>query len=177
MQPSRFLVDLSPLRESVPYRTLFWGQLISLLGTQLTIVALPLQVYLITHSSLAVGLIGLVQLGPTLVITLFGGTLADAMDRRTVLILTKVLLLLSTAGLAIIALFPHPSLWQFYLFAALLAGIAGIDGPARGAATRNLVRRELFPAAVALNALLRQTGAVMKPRQDLLHIYLSYPLD
>ncbi len=163
MQPSRLLVDISPLRESVPYRTLFWGQFISLLGTQLTIVALPLQVYLITRSSLAVGLIGLVQLGPTLVITLFGGTLADAMDRRRVLLITQLLLLLTTVALAVVALFPHPSLWLFYLLAALLAGIAGIDGPARGAATRNLVRRELFPAAAALNALLRQTGAVVGP--------------
>ncbi len=163
MQPSHLLVDISPLRESVPYRTLFWGQFISLLGTQLTIVALPLQVYLITRSSLAVGFIGLVQLGPTLVITLFGGTLADAMDRRRVLLITQLLLLLTTVALAVVALFPHPTLWLFYLLAALLAGIAGIDGPARGAATRNLVRRELFPAAAALNALLRQTGAVVGP--------------
>ncbi len=163
MQPSRFLVDVSPLRESVPYRNLFWGQLISLLGTQLTVVALPLQVYLITRSSLAVGLIGLVQLGPALVITLFGGTLADALDRRRVLLMTQALLLLTTVALAIVALFPQPTLWLFYLLAALLAGIAGIDGPARGAATRNLVRRELFPAAAALNALLRQTGAIAGP--------------
>ena len=163
MQPPRLLVDLSPLRESVPYRTLFWGQLISLLGTQLTIVALPFQVYLLTHSSLAVGLIGLIQLGPTLALTLFGGTLADAIDRRRLLCITQVLLLLTTGALALVTLFPHPSLWLVYLLAALLAGIAGIDGPARGATTRNLVRRELFPAAAALNALLRQSGAVVGP--------------
>lgn len=163
MQPSRLLIDISPLRESIPYRTLFWGQFVSLLGTQLTVVALPLQVYLITRSSLAVGFIGMVQLGPSLVFTLFGGTLADAMDRRRVLFITQLLLLLTTVALAVVTLFPHPSLWLFYLLAALLAGIAGIDGPARGAATRNLVRRELFPAAAALSALLRQTGAMVGP--------------
>lgn len=163
MRPPRFMVDLSPLRESVPYRTLFWGQLVSLLGSELTVVALPFQVYILTRSSLAVGLIGLVQLGPTLLFTLYGGTLADAMDRRRVLFITQLLLLLTTATLALVTLFPHPSVWPFYLLAALLAGIAGVDGPARGAATRNLVRRELFPAAAALNALLRQTGAVIGP--------------
>jgi ENTS family enterobactin (siderophore) exporter len=163
MQPSRLLVDISPLRESAPYRALFWGQFVSLFGTQLTVVALPLQVYLITRSSLAVGLIGLVQLGPTLACTLFGGTLADAKDRRRVLFITQLLLLLTTAALAVVTLFPHPSLWLLYLLAVLLAGIAGIDGPARGAAIRNLVRHDLYPAAAALNALLRQTGAVVGP--------------
>lgn len=159
----RLLVDLSPLRESVSYRTLFWGQLISILGTQLTLVALPIQVYLLTRSSLAVGLIGLVQLGPTLIFTLYGGTLADAIDRRRLLCLTQLLLLLTTGVLATVTLFPQPSIWLIYVLAALLAGLSGIDGPARGAVTRNLVRRELFPAAAALNALLRQTGAVIGP--------------
>jgi MFS family permease len=163
MQARHFLLDITPLRESVPYRTLFWGQIVSLLGTQLTIVALPLQVYLLTRSSLAVGLIGLVQLGPILALTLFGGTLADAIDRRKVLMITQLLLLLTTAALAIVTLMSHPPIWLIYLLAALLAGIAGVDGPARGAVTRNLVRRELFPAASALNALLRQAGAVVGP--------------
>ncbi|MEO7018538.1 MAG: MFS transporter [Ktedonobacteraceae bacterium] len=163
MQSPRLLVDLSPLRESAPYRTLFWGQLISVLGTQLTVVALPFQIYVLTRSSLAVGLIGLVQLGPTLAFTLFGGTLADAIDRRRLLCVTQLLLLLTTGVLAVVTLAPHPVIWLVYLLAALLAGFSGIDGPARGAITRNLVRRELFPAAAALNALLRQTGAVVGP--------------
>src|SRR5581483_5244389 len=127
------------------------------LGTQLTLVALPLHVYLLTHSSLALGFLGFVQLVPTLVLTLFGGTLADALDRRRVLLMTQSLLLLTCAALAIVTLLPSPPLWLIYLLAALLAGIAGVDGPARGAVTRNLVRRELFPAAAALNSLVRQT--------------------
>lgn len=163
MPSPRLLVDISPLRESVPYRTLFWGQLISVLGTQLTIVALPFQIYILTRSSLAVGLIGLIQLGPTLAFTLYGGSLADALDRRRLLCITQVLLILLTGLLAIVTLTPQPALWLIYLLAALLAGISGIDGSARGATTRNLVRRELFPAAAALNALLRQTGAVVGP--------------
>lgn len=163
MRPLRLLVDISPLRESAPYRALFLGQLVSLLGTQLSIVALPFQVYILTHSSLAVGLIGLVQLGPTLLFTLYGGTLADAIDRRRVLFITQLLLLIITVTLALISLLTHPSIWLFYLLAALLAGIAGVDGPARGATTRNLVRRELFPAAAALNSLMRQAGAVVGP--------------
>lgn len=177
MPSSRLLVDISPLRESVPYRTLFWGQLISVLGTQLTAVALPIQVYLLTRSSLAVGLIGLVQLGPALALTIYGGSIADAMDRRRVLLGTQLLLLLTTVALAAVSLFPHPSLWLIYLLAAMLAGLAGIDGPARGAMTRNLVRRDLFPAAAALNALLRQTGAVVGPAlAGLIISYFSLPL-
>ena len=163
MRPLRLLVDIAPLRESAPYRALFSGQLVSLLGTQLTIVALPFQVYILTHSSLAVGLIGLVQLGPTLLFTLYGGTLADALDRRRVLFMTQLLLLTITVALAVISLLRRPAIWLLYLLAALLAGLAGIDGPARGAMTRNLVRRELFPATAALNSLMRQTGAVVGP--------------
>ncbi|HZS78080.1 MAG TPA: MFS transporter [Ktedonobacteraceae bacterium] len=163
MRIQHLLVDISPMRESVPYRRLFWGQLISILGSQLTVVALPLQVYLLTHSSLAVGLIGLVQLGPGLVLTLYGGTIADAIDRRRILLITQFLQLVLTGTLAIVAMLPHPPLWLIYVLAALLAGVYGVDAPARGAMTRNLVRRELFPAAAALNALLRQTGAVVGP--------------
>lgn len=163
MPSSRLLIDISPLRESKPYRTLFWGQLVSVMGTQLTAVALPVQVYLLTHSSLAVGFIGLAQLGPSLVLTLYGGSIADAMDRRKILFFTQLFLGLTTVALATVSLFPHPSLWLIYLLAGILAGLAGIDGPARGATTRNLVRRDLFPAAAALNALLRQTGAVIGP--------------
>ncbi len=163
MKSSRLLVDLTPLRESVPYRTLFCGQIISLLGTQLTTVALPLQVYLLTHSSLAVGLIGLVQLGPALILTLYGGAIADALDRRLILLTTQSLLLLTTAILAIVTFLPHPALWLLYVLAALLAGIAGVDGPTRGATRRNLLRREHFAAAAGLNALMFQLGAVVGP--------------
>lgn len=163
MRRSHLLLDTSPLRESVPYRYFFWGQLVSLLGTQLTTVALPLQVYVITHSSLAVGLIGLVQLAPALILTLAGGTLADAFDRRSILIVTQLLLLLLTAALAIVTMIPHPSLWLLYVLAGLLAGVAGVGAPARGAMIRNLVRAEIFPAAAALNGLMGQIGAMVGP--------------
>lgn len=163
MKSSRLLIDFTPLHASMPYRTLFGGQMISLLGTQLTTVALPLQVYLLTHSSLAVGLIGLVQIGPALILTLYGGAIADALDRRLVLLATQLFLFLTTGTLTLVTLLPHPALWLLYVLAALLAGIAGVDGPTRGATTRNLVRREHFAAAAGLNALMYQLGAVLGP--------------
>lgn len=160
---SRLLIDLAPLRESAAYRWLFTGQSISLIGQQLTAVALPYQVYMLTHSSLAVGLVGLAQLGPSVFCTLAGGTLADAHDRRQVLLVTQVVLALLTAALALNASQAHPLLWVLFVLVACLAGTAGVSGPAQGAATRSLVRQDLFPAAAALSALLRQVGAVVGP--------------
>lgn len=160
---NRLLVDLAPLRESAAYRWLFTGQSISLIGQQLTAVALPYQVYLLTHSSLAVGMIGLAQLGPSVFCTLAGGTLADAYDRRRILLVTQVLLALLTAALALNASQARPPLWLLFVLVAFIAGVAGINGPTQGAATRSLVQPDLFPAAAALNALLRQVGAVAGP--------------
>src|SRR5439155_3620732 len=88
----RLLADLSPLRESRDYRLLFGGQLVSYLGRQLTVVAIPIQVFRITHSSLAVGLTGLAALGPLVGLSLAGGAIADAVDRRRLLLVTQLLL-------------------------------------------------------------------------------------
>src|SRR5438045_4996246 len=82
-------VDTSPLRHR-DFRLLFWGQLVSFLGSQITYVAVPYQVYQLTHSPLLVGLLGLAELIPVLVLSLVGGAIADALDRRTVVLLTEV---------------------------------------------------------------------------------------
>jgi MFS family permease len=82
----RLLSDVTPLRESRQYRLLYAGELLAFLGSQLTVVAVPLQVYLLTRSSLAVGLVGLAQLGPLLVCSLVGGAVVDAVDRRVLLV-------------------------------------------------------------------------------------------
>ncbi len=97
----RILVDLGPLRHSRDFGLLFSGQLVSTLGTQLTVVAVPYQVYRLTGSSLDVGLVSLVQLGPLLVCSLIGGSVADTHDRRRVLMVTELLMALCSAGLAL----------------------------------------------------------------------------
>ena len=88
--PGRILVDTTPLRESRDFRLLFGGQLVSMLGTQLTVVAIPYQVYSMTHSSLQVGAISLAQLFPFLAGALAAGPIGDAVDRRPIMIWTGV---------------------------------------------------------------------------------------
>jgi MFS family permease len=159
----RLLVDLAPLRESRDYRFLFGGQAIAYLGSQITVVAIPYQVFLLTRSSLAVGMIGLVSLAPLIVMSLVGGAVADAMDRRKLLLATQVLLGLTSAALALNAARGEPALWPLFVCAALAAGLSGVDLPTRNAILPNLVRREQFSNAAALGQILFQVGQVAGP--------------
>src|SRR5580704_12361057 len=102
----KILIDFAPLRESRDFRLLFIGQLVSTLGSQLTVVAIPFQIYRETHSSLQVGLISIVQLVPMVVFSLIGGSVGDAVDRRLLIIFSTLGLMCTSAGLALNAL-PH----------------------------------------------------------------------
>ena len=159
----RILVDVAPLRDSRDYRLLWGGQLVSFVGTQLTVVAVPVQVYAITHSSFAVGMLGIAQLGPLLICSLFGGSLADAFDRRKLLLATQVLMALTSAALALNAMGGAPQLWPLYVLPAIAAGLSGIDSPTRSAAVPSLVRPDQLPAALALQQILWQTALVVGP--------------
>jgi MFS family permease len=159
----RLLADTTPLRESRQYRLLFLSEGCSFLGSQITVVAVPLQIYLMTHSSLAVGLVGLAQLGPLLLCSLVGGAIVDAVDRRKLMIWVQLARGLLSAGLAVNAFVPHPTLWPLYVLTAAGAGLQAVDGPARMAAVPALVRRELVPAAAALHQILTQLGQVAGP--------------
>jgi len=159
----RVLVDLSPLRRYPQFRLLWSGQVVSFVGSQLTAVAVPYQVYRLTHSSLQVGLVSLVQLAPLLAGSLFGGTLADAFERRRLLIVTQVVMAAASAGLALNAGAGHPALWPIYLLSAASAGVSGVDSPTRSALIANLVPRSAYPSAYALWQLLVQVGLVAGP--------------
>src|SRR6478735_9651578 len=113
----RLLIDLTPLRRSRDFRHLVWGELVSVLGNQLTTVAVPYQVYQLTHSSLVVGLVSVTQLFPLIAGSLLGGSVADAMDRRRLLMLAQVLMAACSAGLALNAdLDPSkPALWPLFV--------------------------------------------------------------
>lgn len=163
MPRPRLLADLSPLRESRHYRFLFCGQAVSYLGSQLTAVAVPFQIFLLTRSSLAVGMVGLVSVVPLVTMSLVGGSIADAVDRRKLLLATQVALTATSVGLALNASRPDPALWPLYALAALSAGLSGVDLPTRNAIVPNLVRRELFTSAAALNQILFQVGHVVGP--------------
>jgi MFS family permease len=156
-------VDIAPLRDSRQFRLLFIGQLISLVGRQITVVAVPYQVYVLTHSSLQVGLLGVVQLVPFVLFSLVAGTIADQVDRRRLLLLTQVLLAITSLLFVFGALYGHPPLWYLYAVTAAAAGISAIDQPARSATVPNLVSRQQLASAVSLNFGLFQLGTIAGP--------------
>src|SRR5438445_148891 len=160
---STALIDISPLRESRSFRLLWFGQLVSLTGTQLRLVAIPYQIYLLTGSSLDVGLIGLFQAIPLISLALFGGVIADRVDRRRLLIVTQIGLAACSAGLAIGTQLGLANVVYLYAFTAIGAAFSALDGPARGALTPSLVHRQQLPAAMALNQVLFQTAAIAGP--------------
>jgi MFS family permease len=159
----KLLVDVTPLRQSREFRLLYGGQIISYLGSQMTVVAAPYQVYLLTHSSLMVGLLGLAVLLPLIAGSLVGGALADAHDRRKLLLVAQVLLASMSVGLALNAMSAHPRVWLIFVLVVAQQAFAGLDTPTRTAATPNLVGAENMPAAAALNQLVFTLGIVVGP--------------
>jgi predicted MFS family arabinose efflux permease len=158
----RLVIDLAPLRRSRDLRLLVGGQLVSVLGTQMTGVAVAYQVYRITRSSLDVGLISLAQLLPLIVGALAGGAAADAADRRRLMAATTVLMAACSAGLAINA-GADPSLWPLYVLPALAAGLSGFFDAALQAVIPNLVAMSDVPAANAMFQAVFQLGLVAGP--------------
>jgi len=142
---------------------LWLGQLVNGLGRQVTVVALPFELWQLTHSSLSIGLLALVQLVPILVFSLGGGAVADAVDRRRLLIATQALLASASLCLAVLAAQQDPPVWAFYVVAFVAAGIGAVDQPTRTSAIPRLVPRERVPAAIAVNWLSGQTVSVAGP--------------
>jgi MFS family permease len=133
------------------------------MGQQLTVVAVPFEVFELTRSSLAVGMLSLAQVGPLLVCSLAGGALADAVDRRRLLLVTQTLLAATSVGLALNAGRARPAVWPLFVLTAISAGLSGIDSPTRSASIPRLVERTQLPAALALNQTMYQTGTVVGP--------------
>jgi MFS family permease len=156
------VIDVSPLRRSRDLRYLVTGQLISELGSQLTAVAVPYQVYLLTHSSLEVGLVSLAQVVPLIIGSLFGGSLADVIDRRVLLLVTQLLMAASIAGLAINTDL-GPSLWPLFVLPALAQGFSAIGDAGRSAMLPNMVSRSEVSTANAMFQVLFQVGTVVGP--------------
>jgi MFS family permease len=178
----RILVDLSPLRQSRDFRLLFVGQLIGTLGSQLTVVAIPFQVFELTRSSLQVGAVSIVQLGPLIVGAMVGGTVGDAVDRRTLLLVSTAVLALTSGALALNSLLDHPSLVVLYVVSAVAAGLTGAATTARNAAVPAMVDRRLLSAAYAFMQIILQVGAVGGPAVagvliGAIHIQSAYVID
>jgi MFS family permease len=162
--PRRLLIDLAPLRVSADFRRLFYGQTVSMVGSQLTVVAIAFQVYSRTGSSFQVGAVSLVQLLPFVAGTLVGGALGDVLDRRRVLVLASLLLAACSGGLALNALAGrHASVVAIYLVTPLAAGLSGVCSTAITAAVPSLVPAGHLTASYATMQVIDQVGMVAGP--------------
>jgi len=160
---SRFAIDLSPIRDYPHFRRLWIGQSISFLGGEITIVAMPFQVYQLTHSTLVLGLFSLTQLVPLLTLTAIGGAFADARDRRRLLLLTETAEALAVGGLAVNAALPHPSLGVLFALATVASSCFSVGVSAMRALPARLVPEDAFVAASALDGIYYGIGGIAGP--------------
>lgn len=157
------LPDLSPWRASADFRKLWVSGLISNFGSFLTFVALPVQLKDLTGSTAAVGAVGAVQLVPLLVFGLYGGALADALDKRKLIWWTEAGQGLLSAVLLGNALLPHPAVWPLYAVAALSSALVSVQRPALDSLWPRIVAHDDMPAAASLNSLRWTVGGVAGP--------------
>ncbi|MER5942731.1 MFS transporter [Streptomyces sp. NPDC001928] len=164
--PSRLralLPDLAPWRASADFRRLWLAGLITYFGSFLTFVALPVQIKELTGSAAAVGAIGAVELVPLIVFGLYGGALADALDKRRLIVWTEAGQAVLSAVLLVNALLPSPAIWPLYVVAALSSALVSVQRPAMDALLPRIVAHDHLPAAASLNALRWQVGGVAGP--------------
>jgi len=160
---TKLSVDLRPLRHSRDLRLLYGGRAVSSLGSATAAVCAALQVYDLSHSSLAVGAISVAGAGPMVAGMLVGGPLADGYDRRLLIAASQALAGLAAAGLACNALGSHSKLWLVFVLVALSGLVVGLGSPARSAAVPTLVGPELLSAAIALNSTVYQVSNLVGP--------------
>lgn len=147
----KLLADITPLRENPDFRRLWLGSAVSNVGSQLTLVAVSLEVYRLTQDSLYVGLLSIFALVPLVLGGLLGGSIADSHDRRTVALLSSSVMWAAVGGLALQAWLQVGNVWLLYVLVAVQSGAQAINQPARSAIIPALVRQELLPAANALS--------------------------
>ncbi|WP_329598773.1 MFS transporter [Streptomyces pseudovenezuelae] len=157
------LPDLAPWRASRDFRRLWYAGLISNFGSFLTFVALPVQLKDLTGSAAAVGAIGAVELIPLLVFGLYGGALADAWDKRKLIVWTEVGQGVLSAALLLNALLPHPAVWPLYVVAALSSALVSVQRPALDSLWPRIVAHDHLPAAASLNSFRWTVGGVAGP--------------
>jgi MFS family permease len=156
-------MDITPLRTSPDFRLLFVAGTVFYLGGMISYVAIPFQLYDLTGSNAAVGLIGLVELVPLLVGGLYGGALADHVDRRRLLVWTGVAQAVLTALLAVNAFQEQPRVWPLYVLAFCYAAVSSIQRPSREALLPRTVEHDQIVAANALGAFGMQAGLLLGP--------------
>jgi len=145
------------------FRLLWMGQIISVTGSQMQSVAINWHVYLLTKSAFALGLVGFFKGVPIVLCSLVGGVVADAMDRRRLMIATQTVMLMSAAALALWTLAGLKSVWPIYLLTAAASGATAFDIPARQALMPTLVPAEDFPTAVSLGLMVFNVAMIVGP--------------
>src|SRR4051795_12921416 len=159
---ARMRVDTRPLRHR-DYRNLWLGQAISTIGGEIGTVAVPYQVYTLTHSTALVGLLGLASLIPLLVVPLIGGAIADAHDRRSVLLRTETGMAVVAGGFLLNSLLPHPQVWALFVLQSIAVAIFSLGRPAMSSLTPRLVPDDQIAAAAALTSVYSSLAAVGGP--------------
>lgn len=159
----RMLVDIEPIRAYPEFRRLWFGYAVSSIGTQMSVVAIAIEVYRITGSNLDVGLISLIQLIPAIIGSLLGGSIADAMDRRKLLVFSGGTMAIVATGLALNAQQHHPLLWLVYVLAAVNSAFQGVNGPTLTAVLLSIVDNDMMVKANALRQLSAQIASVLGP--------------
>lgn len=159
----RFLADTTPLRVSPAFARLWWGLGISNLGAQLTVVAVGLQVYDLTSSTLAVGVLGICALVPLVLLGLYGGALVDAYDRRKVALIASSVLWVVTIALAVQAWLGADSVTLLYALVALQSAAFAVNNPARSAIIPRLLDPKLLPAANTLMTITWNIALTVGP--------------
>jgi MFS family permease len=183
VRPRRsWAIDTTPLRNPA-YRRLFWGVAATMLGQQMTLVAVPFQVYALTGSSLLVGVTSMVALVPLIVFGLLGGAIADAMDRRRLMLITSTGAAVTSALLAVQALLPGGgNLALLWILTACVSGFAAVNQPTRSAVIPAIVGPSGVAAANALSMTVRQAGVIVGPLLaglliGLGDLFLTYAVD
>jgi MFS family permease len=160
---ARVTVDFSPLRDYPYYRRLWIGQAVTFVGSEMALVALPYQVWRLTHSTLALGLFSLTELVPLLTLTLAGGAVADAFDRRRMVLVTESLQAVGVAGLLVNASLPQPSIVAVFVLATVVAGCFSAGVGAIRSMPQRLVPADVYAQAGALDSIYYGLGGVAGP--------------
>jgi MFS family permease len=159
----RLAIDLGPLRRHPPFRRLFIGQTISTFGSEIAAVAAPFQLYELTHSTLQVGLLSLCELFPLLTLTIVGGAIADAVDKRRLLLITEVLLAFVALGFAFNASLAEPRVWAIYVLVTLAMSVFSLGVAGMNSVIPRLVGEDELSAAIAIENVYGSTTNVAGP--------------
>ena len=145
------------------FRLLWMGQIVSVTGSQMQLVAINWHVYLLTHSALALGMVGAFRAGPIIMCSLMGGVVADVVDRRVLMMTTQTIMLSCSAILALITFSGLDRVWPIFAVTSVASGAWAFDTPARQSLMPTLVPAKDFPNAVSLSMLMFQIGMILGP--------------